>query len=134
MIKDIKFERVEDIALAIIPLHENSGEEEWHVYLVNMKPDAIEGVLISSKGYGSLEGKEVKTSTLRQFFEKVHGQDYVQVEYIDQKLFGINNEFWVSFWHHGTLFDKRYVFVTESISRDNFTAIPLVGRRGVMIR
>ena len=57
MIKDIPFERVEDIALAVVPDSVESGEEEWHVYLVNMKPDAIDGVLVSSKGYGSIEGK-----------------------------------------------------------------------------
>lgn len=134
MIKDIPFARVEDIALAIMPDTGQSGEEEWRVYLVNMKPDAIEGVLISSRGYGSIEGKNVRTSTLRQFFERINGQKFVQVEYIDKMLFSINNEFWVSFWHHGTLFDKRYVFVTESIVKENFTQVPLIGRRGVMIR
>ncbi len=134
MIKDIPFEKVEDIALAVVPTPDGTGEEEWRVYLVNMKPDAIDGVLISSKGYGSIEGKNVKTSTLRQFFERIQGNDYVQVEYIDKKLFGINNEFWVSFWHHGTMFDKRYVFVTESIIKDNFTEVPLLGKRGVMIK
>ena len=134
MIKDIPFERVEDIALAVVPDSVESGEEEWHVYLVNMKPDAIDGVLVSSKGYGSIEGKNVKTSTLRQFFEKIQGQDYVKIEYIDKKLFSLNNEFWVSFWYQGTLFDKRYVFVTESIIENNFTEIPMLGKRGVMIR
>ena len=135
MIKDIPFERVEDIALAVIPdVKDTAEEEEWHVYLVNMKPDAIDGVIISSKGYGNLEGKNVKTSTLRQFFEKIPGQDYVKIEYIDKKLFSLNNEFWVSFWHHGTMFDKRYVFVTESIIPANFTEVPLIGRRGVMIK
>lgn len=134
MIKDIPFGRVEGIALAVVPDSGVAGEEEWRVYLVNLKPDAIDGVLISSTGYGSIEGKNVKTSTLRQFFERIQGQQYVQVEYIDKKLFSINNEFWVSFWHHGTMFDKRYVFVPESIIRENFTEVPLLGRRGVMIR
>jgi hypothetical protein len=134
VIKDIPFERVEGIALAVVPDAGVAGKEEWRVYLVNLKPDAIDGVLISSTGYGSIEGKNVKTSTLRQFFERIQGQQYVQVEYIDKKLFSINNEFWVSFWHHGTMFDKRYVFVPESIIRENFTEVPLLGRRGVMIR
>ncbi|MBA2406786.1 MAG: hypothetical protein H0V65_02155, partial [Chitinophagales bacterium] len=54
--------------------------------------------------------------------------------WIDKRLFGINNEFWVSFWYQGTLFDKRYVFVTESIVEHNFTKVPMIGKRGVMIR
>ena len=134
MIKDIIIEKVTDVAIAVIPETDTPGNAEWNVYLLNLKPDAIDGVLISSKGYGNIEGRNVKTSTLRQFWEKVGGNEFVKVELIEKKLFGINNEFWVSFWHHGILFDKRYVFVTESIVEDNFTQVPLIGRRGVMIR
>ena len=101
---------------------------------MNLKADAIDVVLISSKGYGTIDGKDVKTSTLRQFWEKVSGKDFVKVELIEKKLFSITNEFWVSFWHHGILYDKRYVFVTESIVENNFTPVPLVGKRGVMIK
>ncbi|MBA3648440.1 MAG: hypothetical protein H0W62_07810 [Chitinophagales bacterium] len=134
MKKDIPFERVEDVAMAVVPETSEVGVEEWIVYLVNLKKSPIDGVLISSKGYGNIDGKNVKTSTLRQFFEKIAAEDYVKVEWIDERLFGINNEFWVSFWYQGILFDKRYVFVTESIIKNNFTEIPLIGKRGVMIK
>jgi hypothetical protein len=132
--KDIIFEKVEDVAVAVIPETDEKGEEEWSVYLVNLKEEQIDGVLISSKGYGNLDGKNVKTSMLRQFFEKINPKDYVKVELIDKKLFSINNEFWVSFWYRGNIFDKRYVFVTESIVENNFTNIPVIGKRGVMIK
>ena len=134
MIKDIILEKVMDVAVAVIPETDELGEKEWSVYLLNLKPDAIEGVLISSRGYGNILGKDVKTSTLRQFWEKVQGKDFVKVELIEKKLFSLTNEFWVSFWHHGILYDKRYVFVTESIIEDNFTLVPLIGKRGVMIK
>jgi len=134
MIKDIIIEKVIDVAVAVIPETDELGEKEWSVYLLNLKPDAIEGVLVSSKGYGNIQGKDVKTSTLRQFWEKVQGKDFVKVELIEKKLFSLTNEFWVSFWHHGILYDKRYVFVTESIIEDNFTLVPLIDKRGVMIK
>ncbi|MBK9733357.1 MAG: hypothetical protein IPO83_19055 [Chitinophagaceae bacterium] len=134
MIKDIQIERVQDVAVAVVPEINETGMEEWNVYLLNMKAQQIDGVLISSQGYGSLDGKNIKTSTLRQFFEKISANEYVKVEWIDKRLFGITNEFWVSFWYEGTLFDKRYVFVTESIVENNFTEIPMMGKRGVMIK
>ncbi len=134
MIKDIIIEKVTDVAIAVVPEAYQGQETEWNVYLLNLKPETIDGVLISSKGYGSLDGKEVKTSTLRQFWEKIEGNNFVKVELIEQKLFGITNEFWVSFWNHGVLYDKRYVFVTESIVENNFTSVPLIGKRGVMIK
>ncbi|HYV91061.1 MAG TPA: hypothetical protein VE978_04735 [Chitinophagales bacterium] len=134
MIKDIILEKVTDVAVAVIPEPNELGEPDWSVYLLNLKADAIDGVLISSKGYGNIDGRDVKTSTLRQFWEKVAGKNFVKVELIEKKLFGITNEFWVSFWHHGILYDKRYVFVTESIVENNFTTVPLINKRGVMIK
>ncbi len=133
MIKDILIEKVQDVAVAVIPELDEQGMEEWNVYLINMKATQIDGVLISSQGYGMLDGRDIKTSTLRQFFELVSAGQYVKVEWIDKRLFGITNEFWVSFWYQGTLFDKRYVFVTESIVENNFTEIPVIRNRGVMI-
>ncbi len=135
MIKDIDFGKVEDLAFAVVP--ENDGtlpEEEWSVYLVNLKNEPIEGVIVASTGYGDLDGKKVKTSTFRQFFDKVASNEFVKVEMIEKRLFALNNEFWISFWQNGKMFDKKYVFVTESISLDNFTQIPLMNKRGVMIR
>lgn len=134
MIKDILIEKVQDVAVAVIPETNEKGMEEWNVYLINLKENQIDGVLISSQGYGNLDGKNIKTSTLRQFFEKISAKEYVKVEWIDKRLFGITNEFWVSFWSDGTLYDKRYVFVTESIVENNFTDIPMMGKRGVMIK
>lgn len=135
MKKDIDFGKVEDLAIAIVP--ENEGtlpEEEWSVYLVNLKNESIEGVIVASTGYGDLDGRKVKTSTLRQFFDRIASNEFVKVELIEKQLFALNNEFWISFWINGKMFDKRYVFVTESINLENFTQIPLMNKRGVMIR
>jgi hypothetical protein len=133
MIKDIEFYKVEDVALAIVPDKEEIENAEWSVYLVNLNVENLEGVIVSSRGYGNIEGKEIKTTTLRQFFESILTNDYVKVELIDKQVFGINNEYWVSFWIKGKMFDKKYVFVSESIQPINFTDIPLLGKRGVMI-
>jgi hypothetical protein len=132
MIKDIQFNKVEDVAVAVAPPSE--GSEEWVVYLVNMKDRAIDGVLINSKGYGVVDGKEVKTSSLRQFFDKIEGRDFVQIEILPEQLIGLSNQFWVSFWQDGVLYDKQYIFVTESIVKDNLINIPVLNKRGVMIK
>lgn len=133
MIKDIPFNKVEDIAVAVAPSAEG-GSNDWIVYLVNMKDHPIDGVLINSKGYGTLDGKEVKTSSLRQFFDKIEGRDYVQIEILPEQLIGLSNQFWVSFWQDGILYDKQYVFVTESIVQGNLIDIPVLNRKGVMIK
>lgn len=32
------------------------------------------------------------------------------------------------------MYDKKYVFVPESVKEENFTLVPLINKRGVMIR
>lgn len=133
MIKDIPFKKMEDVAVAVAPREDDKGEV-WVAYLVNMKDRAISGVLVNSKGYGTLDGKQVKTSSLRHFFEKIEGNDFVTLEILPEHLTGIANQFWVSFWLDGFLYDKQFVFVTESIIKNNLTDIPVLNKKGVMIR
>jgi hypothetical protein len=131
--KDIKIKRVEGIAMAVVPETVN-GEEEWYVYFINLKNDPVEGVLIRSRGYGRIKDQKRETSTLRHLLGTVEAQSYARVELIKRDVFGFTNEFWVSFWHNGYLYDKKYIFVPESISPQLFTEVPLLGKRGVMIK
>jgi hypothetical protein len=50
-----------------------------------------------------------------------------------EELFGLNNHYWLSFYAHGKLHDKKYIFLPESIQEANFTPLPLMKVRGVMI-
>ena len=138
MLKDIPELKVEDIALAIVPdvpKGEMPNETTiWDVFLINLKRQKIHGVLVSSKGYGSMEGKEVKTSVLRHFIEEVDPMSAALVEPIDRQVFGLNNEYWVSFYVDKVIYDKKYLFLPESILVDNFSTIPVLNKVGVMIR
>jgi hypothetical protein len=135
MKKDIPEFKVEDIAIAIVPREEEVVEEElWDCYIVNLKEEPISSVLVNSRGYGKLEGEKVRTTVLRHFFEEIGPLSFVQIEPIQTKLFGLTNEYWVSFMQHDYMYDKKYVFVKGSISEMNFTKIPFINRKGVMIR
>jgi hypothetical protein len=81
-----------------------------------------------------LNGDIVKTSVLRHFFEEIQPFSALMIEPIQTKLFDITNEYWVSFTLDNYMYDKKYVFVQGSISRENFTTIPFLGKKGVMIR
>lgn len=138
MLKDIPELQVEDIALAIVPdLGEDTEPNEftvWDVFLINLKKQPIHGVLVSSTGYGSIQGEEVKTATLRHFIEEVEPMSAALVEPIDSQVFGLNNEFWVSFYVGKNIYDKKYLFLPESIMIDNFSHIPVLNKTGVMIK
>ena len=135
MKKDILTKKVEDLAIAIVPRYDEGTEEElWDTFLINLKDESIKNVLISSTGYGELEGEDRKTTTLRHFFDEIGPLEIQLIEPIHHALFELTNEYWVSFSFEGYMFDKRYIFVRGSISEENFTLIPFINRKGVMIR
>jgi hypothetical protein len=133
MIKDIPELKVDNIAIAIVKEKNELDETVWNSYLLNLKDEKIEGVLVTSTGYGELNEEKVKTSTLRHFLDEVEPKSFVKIEPIIEDVFGINNEYWLSFYLNKTMYDKRYVFLAESITESNFTSIPLINKKGVMI-
>ncbi len=135
MKKDIKHLAAEGIALAAVPeLNPESNEQEWNIYVINLKEVPIENVLVSSKGYGELDGKKVETSELRHFLEDIEVGGYAKVEPIMPDLFSINNQYWVSFYIDREIFDKKYVFLAESIQESNLTSVPHINKKGVLLK
>lgn len=132
MIKDIVFPEVEDIAIAVV--QEIEGLDEYEVYLINLKFTDIQNVLVTSTGYGVINDQPKKTSTLRHFFDEVKKQDFIKIEPIQKEVFGLSNEYWLSFTLNNQLFDKQFVFLAETIIESNFVAIPIVGKKGVLIK
>ncbi len=134
MKEDIIDPVVEDIAIAAIPeQNETTGEDEWFIYLLNLKKVEINNVIISSKGYGEIKEEKVETSQLRHYVEKIPPLSFAKVEPIMEELFGLSNQYWVSFYMGRQIFDKKYVFVAESIQSGNLTQVPLIEKKGVLL-
>ena len=134
MLKDIPKLDVKNIVLAVVHEPEDDGDMVWNVYIINLYEIPINNVMVSSKGYGSYEGRDVKTSVLRHLIGNIDQMDYAKIEPIMENLFGLSNEFWVSFYFDKNLYDKKYVFLPESIKEANFALIPVLNKRGVMLR
>ena len=118
--------------MAVAVSRGDTGEAVWNVYLLNNNAFAIETVLVASKGYGYQDGNEVKTSVLRHMFEQVEAKSFVQVEPIDPAIFHINNEYWVSYYIGGHIYDKKFVFVPDSIKEENLIEISMLQMQGVL--
>ncbi len=132
MIKDIIFPEVEDIAIAIV--QDIEGLEEYDVYLINLKSADIKNVMVVSTGYGLVNDKQIKTSTLRHFFDEVKQHDFIKIEPIQKEVFGLSNEYWLSFSLNNQLYDKQFIFLPETVVESNFVTIPVVGKKGVLIK
>ena len=116
-------------------VRETDGEEpEWGVYLINSKKVELKNIIIASKGYGYLNDVEVKTSTLRHFFDDLAGESFLKVEKIMPDVFGLNNEYMLTFYIDGVIHDRKYIFVPDSVVEENLIQIPLIDRPGILIR
>jgi hypothetical protein len=134
MKKDIPENIVEDVAISVVLMSETPEAMSWTVYLINLKNEKLENVLISSKGYGEKDGKIVKTSILRHSLGDVQARSFKGVEAIDPQVFGLTNEYWLSYYINGVIYDKKFIFLPESIVDENLIHIPLVDKPGVMIK
>ena len=134
MKKDLPENIIEVIAIAVALEGESVEAKTWYVYLINLKKEPIENVLITSKGYGEKDGEAVKTSTLRHMFPEVGSGTFRLIEPIDEQTFGLTNEYWLSYYIGREIFDKKFIFLPESIVESNFIRLPVVNKPGVMIR
>ncbi|AMM50652.1 hypothetical protein TH61_04935 [Rufibacter sp. DG15C] len=132
MKKDIEFHAVEGVSVAIAQEVNELGQEEWNVFFINNNDLYLDNVMVASKGYGEHEGQEVKTSVLRHMFEQVGPKSSVQIEPIDPALFGITNEYWVSYYIGQTIYDKKFLFVPGSVVEENLIDISILNKRGVL--
>ncbi len=132
MKKDIKFHEVQHVAIAITRSLSTMGAKEYHAYIINYNDFPIENVLISTRGYGAIDGEEKKTSALRHMIERVDGCDFKLIEPVNPDLFQLSNEFWVSFYIDGQIRDKKYVFVPDSIREEHFQLVPWINKEGVV--
>ncbi|QIX61946.1 hypothetical protein FY528_04420 [Hymenobacter lutimineralis] len=136
MKEDIQFDPVEGVAVAVVPdesILTESGEAGWQVYLLNYNDYALHNVIVNSNGYGVLpNGEAVRTSTLRHVMLEVPAQSAVPIEPLDPALFALNNQYWVSYYRGTQIFDKKYIFVPDSLVPENLVHIALLNQQGIL--
>ena len=136
MKKDIEIPKVDKVSVAVVKeLNEEKTHEIYNVYLLNFRDSMLKNVLLSSKGYGENKttGEKINTYVLRHFIGDVEGNSYAKIEPIVEDVFGVNNEYWVSFYSGNQMYDKKYIFLAESILDENMINIPILNQKGVMI-
>jgi hypothetical protein len=131
MKEDIERPTVEGVTVAI-KFDDSKPENHWTVHLINFNSFELENILVASKGYGKYKDEEQQTSTLRHFFDSIPANSTQQIEVITKEVFHLFNEYWVSYYVGGKLYDKKFTFVPESIQADNLTFIPELNANGVL--
>ena len=135
MREELKGPKVENVSVAIVEIPLENNEKEYIVYLLNFRDDIMEGIIVTSSGYGEnpSTGEQIKTSTLRKGIELMLPNEAARIEPIMPELFSLTNEFWVSFWVNDVMYDKRFIFVPGSINDEAFKLIDILGYKGVVL-
>ena len=134
MKKDIPDLLVENVAIAIVKEKDEHDNDVWNSYLINLKDHLIEAVIVTSTGYGEIKGETVKTSTLRHFLNEVPANSFAKIEPLLEDVLTLSNEYWLSFYEDKNILDKKYIFLPDTLNEDNFVTVPIIKKRGVMIK
>ncbi len=128
--------KVENVAVAIVEETNEFDEKVFYAYLLNLRDDIMEGIIVTSTGYGenASTGERVKTSVLRHSLEVLLPNEAAKIEPIMEDVLGLANEFWVSFWVNDDMYDKKFVFLPETISAEKMKVLPILGHKGIMIK
>jgi hypothetical protein len=132
MKKDIVIPEVMNVTIAAVREKNLLNQDEWRIHLINNNAFPIENTIVASKGYGENEGEPQRTSTLRHFLETVPANSTAVVESIDPKIFHLNNEYWVSYYVGNQIYDRRFIFVPDSICENNLIFIKELEMEGVL--
>ena len=131
MKKDIVRPLMDGVTIAI-KLDDSSPENHWIVYVINSNDFKIDHVLVASKGYGEKKEEVQQTSTLRHFYDQLEANSTQQVELITSEVFHLFNEYWLSYYVEGKLYDKKFTFVPGSINTENLCFIKPLNAQGIL--
>jgi hypothetical protein len=135
MKSDIIIPEVENVFLAAVQeWSDDFMEKVWYVYLVNDSDFKLDSVMVVSKAFGTIDGEMKKTSLLRHAFLEVPAITFVKVEMLEKSVLLLNNEFMVTFFIGDKLYDRKYIFKSNSITPDYVEEVPLLFVDGVIVR
>lgn len=134
MKKDIEIPTVENVFLAAVQeWSDDFMEKVWYAYLINDSDFKLDGVMVVSKAFGTIDGDMKKTSLLRHAYLEVPEISFVKIEMIEKNVLQLNNEFMVTFFINEKLYDKKYIFKANSINEDATEEVPLLFVNGVIV-
>ena len=135
MKSDIIIPTVENVFIAVVQeWSDDFMEKVWFAYLVNDSDFDLEGVMVVSKAFGTIDGEMKKTSLLRHAYVEVPAVSVVKIEMIEKSVLALNNEFMLTFFMGGKLYDRKFIFKANAINEEAVEEVPILFVDGVIER
>ncbi len=131
MRKDIHIPKVENVFIAIVKeQHPEYKTMDWNAYIINNKDVELDTVLIVSKGYTE---KKI-TPVMRHTIKLLPARSYAKIEFLQNDVLQLNNEFKVTFFEGSQMLENTYLFRKNTINEKALQSIPLMQLRGVLAK
>lgn len=135
MQKDITIPEVKNVFMAAVQeWNDDFMANVWNVYLINDSDDDLHDIMVVSKAFGTIDGEMRKTSLLRHALVEMPPVSAVKIEMVEDSVLALNNEFMLTFFIGNTLYDRKYIFVANSIREENTEEVPHLWKPGVVVR
>ncbi|WP_458628442.1 hypothetical protein [Winogradskyella sp. PC D3.3] len=131
MKKDIQIPEVKEVYVAVVQEeHLEYKTQDWNAYIINNSDKDLDTVLIVSRGYNDKK----LTPVMRHTLAKLPARSYAKIEYLQEKVLELNNEFKIMFFEGNQMFDKTYLFRKNTINEKALQTVPLMQLRGVLVK
>ena len=131
MKKDIEIPEVKEVYLAAVKVfNEEFKAYEWNVYLINDSGRPLEMVLIVSKGFD----KKRETSLMRHKIEVLPSKSFAKIEYLQDEVLKLNNEFKVTWFADSKMMEKTFLFKPNTIKESAAKEIPVIPEKGILAK
>ena len=131
MKKDIEIPDVDGVYIAVVHAYNSVYESyDWNAYIINNKDVDLDTVLIATKGYN----EDKITPVMRHTIKMLPARSYAKIEYLQEAVLKLNNEFKVTFFEGNTMYDKTYIFRKNTINKKALQTIPLMQEKGVLVK
>lgn len=131
MKKDIQIPLVTEVFVAAV-LEENKEFQsmDWNAYIINSKSIPLEMVLIVSRGF------DIKntTSTMRHSIKILPARSFAKIEFMEEGVLGLENEFLVTFFEENRMQEKKFVFNKNSIKESGLESLPIMEHKGILAK
>lgn len=130
---DIIIPKVENVHVVVMQEWSDDFQENcWYAYLLNATNEPLEMAMVVSRAYGVINGEERNTMSLRHAFAKVDPESAIRIEFLENSVLQLNNEFLLSYFIGNQMFDKKFVFKANTIEVANKVELPSINKPGIL--
>ena len=102
--------------------------DEWTIYIINENSEALETVLVVSKGKSSTK----TTSVLRKKLDVLPAMSFAKLEFLHDDVLQVDNIFQVTYFLDGKLMHKDFKFPKGVLNSRNIKKLPLLNLEGIV--